>query len=186
MLKAVFRPDEEEIGTYLSRITRLVMALKTLGHELASTEVDKLILKAEISPRRCTKKPAPGMKKQWSGLEDSVHGSCFRWLIIGRWEKCASWSYRWAHLIAGGKESRRDDKLFSTPSSDPPPAVGSPTRRPVSLRDAGREGLARASAGGVRSDSPLRSKVAALEMELEALKRGSEASSPEKDLAGCS
>ena len=49
MLKAVFRPDEEEIGTYLSRITRLVMALKTLGHELASTEVDKLILKAEIT-----------------------------------------------------------------------------------------------------------------------------------------
>ena len=42
--------------------------------------------------------------------------------------------------------------------------------------------------GGGRGDgdSPVRAKLAALEMEVEALKRGSEASSPEKDMVSSS
>eukprot|EP00435_Cladocopium_sp_Y103_P025492 s2360_g6.t1 len=33
-LNQVFRPDKEEMGLYLARVTRLVMALKTLGSRL--------------------------------------------------------------------------------------------------------------------------------------------------------
>ena len=73
-------------------------------------------------------------------------------------------------LALGGKERSKSDKLFSTPSVEGP-VLGSPARAAVSLKKVGRAGLAKHAASG--GDSP---KVAALEMELEALKRGSEGS----------
>ena len=79
----------------------------------------------------------------------------------------------------GGKESSKSDKLFSTPSVEGP-VLDSPTREAVSLKEVGA-GLAKHSTGG--GDSPLRAKVAALEMELEALKRGSDGSVAGGDLA---
>ena len=76
-------------------------------------------------------------------------------------------------LALGGKESSKSDKLFSTTSVEGP-VLDSPTRAAMSLKEVGRAGLAKhATSGG---DSPLRAKVAALEMELEALKRESEGS----------
>ena len=37
-LKQLFRPDQEDMGTFLARVTRLVMALKSLGHEASAQE----------------------------------------------------------------------------------------------------------------------------------------------------
>ncbi|CAK9013328.1 Uncharacterized protein SCF082_LOCUS11888 [Durusdinium trenchii] len=76
-------------------------------------------------------------------------------------------------LGLGGKESSKSDKLFSTPSVEGP-VLDSPTREAVSLKELGRAGLAKHSTDG--GNSPLHAKVAALEMELEALKRGSDGS----------
>ena len=46
LMKQVFRPDQEEMGVFLSRITRLVMALKTLGHEVTTGDLALITLKA--------------------------------------------------------------------------------------------------------------------------------------------
>ena len=94
-------------------------------------------------------------------------------------------------MALGGKESSHSDKLFSTPSADA--AAGSPTRAAfkspttrdaASLGEVGRAGLARHASGG--GDSPLRAKLAAHEMELEALKRGSEGFAGGGDVAAAS
>lgn len=93
MFKVVFRPDEEEIGTYLSRVTRLVMALKTLGHELPSTDVDKLILKAEITQAvyeeigtRDEKGMVRSLRNQFTALALDV--------VVRCGEECASQGHR--------------------------------------------------------------------------------------------
>ena len=100
-------------------------------------------------------------------------------------------------LFLGGKPSAKDDKVWST-SSDKGPgdplaadasaradarsAAGVPAR-PLTLEDLAGQlaGVDRAAAEA--TTSPLRARVAALEMEFEALRRGSEVSTPEKDLA---
>lgn len=48
MMNQVFRPDTEELGAYMARITRLAMALKSLGHELSAAELGQVTLKAEL------------------------------------------------------------------------------------------------------------------------------------------
>ena len=82
----------------------------------------------------------------------------------------------------GGNESTASDKLFSAVSVEDG-AVGTPTR---SVPKPAEPGGPRSGLGGGRGDgdSPVRAKLnlTALEMEVEALKRGSEASSPEKDM----
>ena len=179
-LKELFRPQDEDLSDYLARITRLVMALKSLGHEVAVGDLDRITLKAELIQETFGAVGSWDVRAMVRRLRDrftsialdvslteadkNLHVGAIGELIVG----------------LGGRGSTRSDKLFSTPSVEPP-AVGSPTREAVSLKQAGREGLERFATGG--GDSPLRAKVAALEMELEALKRGSEASGGERDLA---
>ena len=104
-------------------------------------------------------------------------------------------------LGLGARPSEKADKTFSSPSLEgAPPEVelgedtpaptaaraeppGAPTRTSaaVGLTTGDIEALRAHSCDG--GDSPLRAKVAALVMELAALKRGSEVSTPEKELA---
>ena len=179
-LQQLFRPDKEDMGALLARVTRLVMALKTLGHEVKTEDLDRVTLKAEVIQEAYdrvgtwdVRALVRTLRNQFafvaldSNLSDedkTLKAEVLGQLILG----------------LGGKESSKSDKLFSTPSVEGP-VLDSPTREAVSLTEVGRAGLAKHTTGG--GDSPLRAKVAALEMELEALKRGSEGSVAGGDLA---
>jgi len=170
LLKELFEmydPVKENLSEYLDRVTRLVLPLKTFGHNVSAVDLERITMKAEMlneafdlvgsEPKALVR----SLREKFARLaldeglgeqERSMQVGCIGELILG----------------LGGKESTASDKLFSTPSIEDG-AVGTPTRsKTVEPR------------GG--SDSPARAKLAALEMEVEALKRGSEASSPEKDM----
>ena len=183
-LNGVYRPDDESMSEFLERVTRLVLALKSLGHEVATGELEKVTLKAELvleayeasgefDPRKLVRYlrdrfTAIALDTELGAVDTKAQVNAIGELIVS----------------LGGKQSSNSEKLFSTPSAEDQHAVGSPTRQHMTLGEAGPEGLKkRKQAPSLDGDSPLRSKVAALEMELEALKRGSEASGGEKDLA---
>ena len=159
----LFRPDQEEMGALLARIIRLVMAWKILGREVKTEDLDQVTLKAEI------------IQDDQVGIWDVralVRTSRDRFALVALdsdlsdGEKTMKAEVLGQVIRAlGGKESSKSDKLFSACWVEGP-VLDSPTRAAVSLKEVGRAGLAKhATSGG---DSPLRAKVAALEMELEA------------------
>ena len=170
----MYDPVTENLSEYLERVTRLVLALKTLGHNVSAVDLERITMKAEMLKEAFDlvgpepKSLVRALRERFTRLaldevlseqEKSVQVGCIGELILG----------------LGGKESAASDKLFSTPSIEDG-AVGLPTRsatKPGGLGEP-RVGLAADRDGG--GESPLRAKVAALEMELEALKRGSEVS----------
>ena len=172
-MKQVFRPDQEDMGVFLSRITRLVMALKTLGHEVTQEDLALVTLKAEVIQESFEEVGTWDVRALARNLRDKFALVALDMELSDVDKASKSEAIGQTILALGGKESSKPDKLFSTPSVDGP--VLSPTaREAVSLREVGGAGLAKyATRGG---DSPLRAKVAALEMELEALKRGSDGS----------
>jgi hypothetical protein len=172
-MKQVFRPDQEDMGVFLSRITRLVMALKTLGHEVTQEDLALVTLKAEVIQESFEEVGTWDVRALARNLRDKFALVALDMELSDVDKASKSEAIGQAILALGGKESSKPDKLFSTPSADGP--VLSPTaREAVSLREVGGAGLAKYATGG--GDSPLRAKVAALEMELEALKRGSDGS----------
>ena len=172
-MKQVFRPDQEDMGVFLSRITRLVMALKTLGHEVTTEDLALVTLKAEVIQESFDEVGTWDVRALARNLRDKFALVALDMELSDVDKASRSEAIGQAILALGGKESSKPDKLFSTPSADGP--TFSPMKRDAaSLRELGDAGLARYATGG--GDSPLRAKVAALEMELEALKRGSDGS----------
>ena len=179
-LYGMYDPVMEDLSEYLERVTRLVLALKTLGHNVSAVDLERITMKAEMLKEAFDLVgPEPkllvrALRERFTRLaldevlgeqEKSVQVGCIGELILG----------------LGGKESAASDKLFSTPSIEDG-AVGLPTRSATKSGGLGEPRVGLAADRGDGGESPLRAKVAALEMELEALKRGSEVSSPEKDM----
>ena len=179
-LYGMYDPVMEDLSEYLERVTRLVLALKTLGHNVSAVDLERITMKAEMLREACDLVgPEPkllvrALRERFTRLaldevlgeqEKSVQVGCIGELILG----------------LGGKESAASDKLFSTPSIEDG-AVGLPTRSATKSGGLGEPRVGLAADRGDGGESPLRAKVAALEMELEALKRGSEVSGPEKDM----
>ena len=66
-LKALYRP-QDEMSEYLTRITRLVLALKTLGHEVSITDLARVSLKAELVQEAYMRELViVGMSVEWCG-----------------------------------------------------------------------------------------------------------------------
>ena len=180
-LKALYRPQDEDMSEYLTRITRLVLALKTLGHEVSITDLARVSLKAELVQEAYER---VGDRWDVRGMVRYLREK-FTTAAVGTEmpaENITEHVSAIGELIMqlGGKESTQSGKLFSTPSQDEDRPAGGTPPRPISLGDMSRERMGPKDLGG---DSPLRAKVAALEMELEALRHGSEASDGHKDLA---
>ena len=180
-LKALHRPQDEDMSEYLTRITRLVLALKTLGHEVSITDLARVSLKAELVQEAYER---VGDRWDFRGMVRYLREK-FTTAAVGTEmpaENITEHVSAIGELIMqlGGKESTQSGKLFSAPSQDEDRPAGGTPPRPISLGDMSRERMRPKDLGG---DSPLRAKVAALEMELEALRHGSEASDGHKDHA---
>ncbi|CAK9045581.1 Pro-Pol polyprotein [Durusdinium trenchii] len=172
-LRQLFRPDQEDMGVLLARVTRLVMALKTLGHDVKTEDLDRVTLKAEIIQEAYDRVGTWDARALVRTLRDQFAFVALDPNLSDEDKTLKAEALGQVILGFGGKESSKSDKLFSTPSVEGP-VLDSPTREAVSLKEVGRAGLAKRSTDG--GNSPLHAKVAALEMELEALKRGSDGS----------
>eukprot|EP00434_Breviolum_minutum_P016187 symbB.v1.2.014263.t1/scaffold1033.1/size247163/1 len=137
----IYDPVKENLSEYLDRVTRLALALKTLGHNVSAVDLERITIKAEM------------LKEAFD-----LVGSEPKALVRSLREKFARLA-----LDEGLGEQERSMQVGRRGGYTH--AVQNKTVEPR---------------GG--SDSPVRAKLAALEMEVEALRRGSEASSPEKDM----
>ena len=194
-LRAIFRPDQEPVADYLTRVSRIVLALKAHGVTVSSRDLDALSTKATLLADEFSKiggdwhptKMVRRLRTRFSvaalrGGEDPEDAE-----EIQREIQCIGELI----LALGGKESSSQEKVWSSPSDVPVEAVGprSPgLPQPATASGLGvgldRGGLHTAEVAGGPSaarvlgatdgDSPLRAKLAALEMEIEALKRGSD------------
>ena len=194
-LRAIFRPDQEPVADYLTRVSRIVLALKAHGVTVSSRDLDALSTKATLLADEFSKiggdwhptKMVRRLRTRFSvaalrGGEDPEDAE-----EIQREIQCIGELI----LALGGKESSSQGKVWSSPSDVPVEAVGprSPgLPQPATASGLGvgldRGGLHTAEVAGGPSaarvlgatdgDSPLRAKLAALEMEIEALKRGSD------------
>ena len=217
-LREMFRPDQEPVADYLTRISRIVLALRAHGVAISSAELDGLATKASLLAeefgqvggdwhptrmvRRLRARFAAAALKEGDDADDVDVQKEIQ--AIGE-----------LIIALGGKQSASADKVWSSNSDVPPGAagasppvpptafsppvagstpkaaskapqpvlgaagLGAPTGPPVAA-DLGALAKAPAPAipkdvdGPGRGDSPLRARLAALEMELEALKRGSD------------
>ena len=214
-LREMFRPDQEPVGEYLTRISRIVLALRAHGVAISSAELDGLATKASLLAeefgqvggdwrptrmvRRLRARFAAAALKEGDDVDVQKEIQAIGELIIA----------------LGGKQSASADKVWSSPSHVPPGAAGAtPPPPPTAFSPplagstakaaskapqpvlgaaglgaptgpsvaAGLGALAKDPAPAVpkdadglgRGDSPLRARLAAMEMELEALKRGSD------------
>ena len=213
-LREMFRPDQEPVADYLTRISRIVLALRAHGVAISSAELDGLATKASLlaeefgqvggdwHPTRMVRRlrarfTAAALKEGDDGDDADVQKEI---QAIGE-----------LIIALGGKQSASADKVWSSPSDVPPGAagasppvpptafsppvagstakaaskapqlglgaasLGAPTGQPVAALAKELAPAAPKDADGLgRGDSPLRARLAALEMELEALKRGSD------------
>ena len=194
-LRAILRPDQEPVADYLTRVSRIILALKAHGVTVSSRDLDALSTKATLLADEFSKiggdwhptKMVRRLRTRFSvaalrGGEDPEDAE-----EIQREIQCIGELI----LALGGKESSSQEKVWSSPSDVPVEAVGprSPgLPQPATASGLGvgldRGGLHTAEVAGGPSaarvlgatdgDSPLRAKLAALEMEIEALKRGSD------------
>ena len=217
-LREMFRPDQEPVGEYLTRISRIVLALRAHGVAISSAELDGLATKASLLAeefgqvggdwhptrmvRRLRARFAAAALKEGDDADDVDVQKEIQ--AIGE-----------LIIALGGKQSASADKVWSSPSDVPPkPAGATPPAPPTAFSPplagstaktaskapqpvmgaaglgaptgpsvaAGLGALAKEPAPAVpkdadglgRGDSPLRARLAAMEMELEALKRGSD------------
>ena len=174
------------LGQFLSRIRPLVLALKAHKISVAATDLEKISLKATILSEVYgriggdwdPKKLARALRLRFSNAatmgdydehpEDLVKETdCIGEIV----------------LALGGMESINPDETFSTPSDNPVPQDGTrPVPSLLGVEGAAKtprldSGLPHPLLAGDRTagDSSMRARLAALEMEREALKPGSEA-----------
>ena len=117
-LKQLFRPDQEDMGTFLARVTRLVMALKSLGYEASAQDLAMVTLKAEIMQESYDEVGAWDVRGLVRNLRDKFALVALDADLSNEEKTAKSEVIGQAILALGGKESSHSDKLFSTPSAD--------------------------------------------------------------------
>ena len=127
-LREMYRPDQEPVADYLTRISRIVLALRTHGVAVSSVELDRLTTKASLHaeefgqvggdwhPTRMVRRlrarfTAAALKEGDDGDDADVQKEI---QAIGE-----------LILALGGKQSASADKVWSSPSDVPPGAAGS-------------------------------------------------------------
>ena len=191
------RTLQDSVGDYLTRLARVVLALRAYGVNVGQPELEKLTTKATLLAEEFAKiggdwhptRMVRALRARFSaaGAENGNRGASGRGRVSegnpGYWR--AYPCFRWPRNSPG--------KVWSSPSNVPPCGVG---RKPVTAvasppapARAAVQSLGRATAqegegcscsrtstcpatpraGG---DSPLRARLDAMEMELEALKSG--------------
>ena len=126
-LREMFRPDQEPVGEYLTRISRIVLALRAHGVAISSAELDGLATKASILAeefgqvggdwhptrmvRRLRARFAAAALKEGDDADDVDVQKEIQ--AIGE-----------LIIALGGKQSASADKVWSSPSDVPPGAGG--------------------------------------------------------------
>ena len=115
-LKALYRPQDEDMSEYLTRITRLVLALKTLGYEVSITDLARVSLKAELVQEAYER---VGDRWDVRGMVRYLREK-FTTAAVGTEmpaENITEHVSAIGELIMqlGGKENTQSGKLFSTP-----------------------------------------------------------------------
>ena len=126
-LREMFRPDQEPVGEYLTRISRIVLALRAHGVAISSAELDGLATKASILAeefgqvggdwhptrmvRRLRARFAAAALKEGDDADDVDVQKEIQ--AIGE-----------LIIALGGKQSASADKVWSSPSDVPPGAAG--------------------------------------------------------------
>ena len=125
-LREMFRPDQEPVGDYLTRISRIVLALRAHGVAISSAELDGLATKASLLAefgqvggdwhptrmvRRLRARFAAAALKEGDDADDVDVQKEIQ--AIGE-----------LIIALGGKQSASADKVWSSPSDVPPEAAG--------------------------------------------------------------
>ena len=126
-LREMFRPDQEPVAEYLTRISRIVLALRAHGVAISSAELDGLATKASLlaeefgqvggdwHPTRMVRRlrarfTAAALKEGDDGDDADVQKEI---QAIGE-----------LIIALGGKQNASADKVWSSPSDVPPGAAG--------------------------------------------------------------
>ncbi|CAE7297016.1 pol, partial [Symbiodinium sp. CCMP2456] len=166
-LREMYRPDQEPVADYLTRISRIVLALRAHGVAVSSSELDMLTTKATLLAEEFGQ-----VGGDWRPTR-MVRRLRTRFTVAALKEGDDGGDVAQKEIQASGVPpptffwERR--ALLRLPSSRwlwrASPKAASKEQAPAA--PPGADGLA-------RGDSPLRARLAALEMEMEALKRGSD------------
>ena len=171
-LDALYDPANEEFSAYLARMGRVISALRSLDASVPPKTLEKITKKAELMIE---------LHAEFGGVERGRGVRFFRDKFVRTvQDESLDSEERELTIVAlgeiieklGGKLSASPEKLFSTPSDDRDQgkkdelAARSPKDGRVS-----KMGALDVSGAAKEGDSPLRARLAALEMELEALKR---------------
>ena len=124
-LREMFRPDQEPVADYLTRISRIVLALRVHGVAISSAELDGLATKASLLAEEFGQvggdwHPTWMLKEGDEGDNADVQKEI---QAIGE-----------LIIALGGKQSASADKVWSSPSDVPPGAAGaSPPAPPTAF-----------------------------------------------------
>ena len=163
-LRALYDPTTEDFGAYLLRMGRTINALSMIEGAVPPGTLERLTRKAELVIELHAEHGCLDKARAVRFLRDKFMAYA-QDDSVGEEEKDLS-IRAIGELIEqlGGKPSSSPSKLFSTPSDDRGPEVKGSRGPAVAASAAGRgpDGL---------EDPSLRSKLAAMEIELEGLKR---------------
>ena len=174
-LDALYDPTAEDFGTYLMRMGRVINALNSLDAQVPAGMLEKVTRKAELVIELHAEFGELSKGRGVKFLRDKFVAIVQDETLDPTEKELSVQALGEIIEKLGGRLSSSPDKLFSTPSDDRNDANGQkgtgsapPTKSGVQERQKGP------------GDSPMQARLAALEMELEALKQektGSEAGS---------
>ncbi|CAL1170400.1 unnamed protein product [Cladocopium goreaui] len=175
-LDALYDPTAEDFGAYLMRMGRVINALNSLDAQIPAGMLEKVTRKAELVIELYAEFGELSRGKGVKFLRDKFVATVQDEKLDATERELSVQAIGEIIERLGGRLSSSPDKLFSTPSDDQKSAGAS------------RKGTGSAPSSKVRvpgrpkgnGDSPMQARLAALEMELEALrqeKAGSDAAS---------
>lgn len=115
------------------------MALKTLGRDVKTEDLDRVTLKAEIIQEAYDRVGTWDVRALVRTLRNQFAFVALDSNLSDEDKTLKAEVLGQVILGLGGKESSKSDKLFSTPSVEGP-VLDSPTREAVSLTEVGRDG----------------------------------------------
>jgi len=175
-LDALYDPTAEDFGAYLMRMGRVINALNSLDAQIPAGMLEKVTRKAELVIELYAEFGELSRGKGVKFLRDKFVATVQDEKLDATERELSVQAIGEIIERLGGRLSSSPDKLFSTPSDDQKGA------------GAGQKGTGSVPSAKVRvpkrskgnGDSPMQARLAALEMELEALrqeKAGSDAAS---------
>ena len=175
-LDALYDPTAEDFGAYLMRMGRVINALNSLDAQIPAGMLEKVTRKAELVIELYAEFGELSRGKGVKFLRDKFVATVQDEKLDATERELSVQAIGEIIERLGGRLSSSPDKLFSTPSDDQKGA------------GAGQKGTGSAPSAKVRvperskgnGDSPMQARLAALEMELEALRQeeaGSDAAS---------